>query len=122
MHTQATEAIRAYFTLQCCWLNNEEVYLEKGCLECGSAASYLIYYTNSAIQKMLLNFIGKYSCKMGRNNDLMDIPFFAADYEFFLQDLENQVNLYAREFQELPRQIAFEQIDSIFELSHALAC
>lgn len=41
--TLGTEAIRAFFTVQCCWLNNEEIYLEKGCLHCGSAATYLIY-------------------------------------------------------------------------------
>lgn len=28
--TLATEAIRTFFNLQCCWLNNEEIYLEKG--------------------------------------------------------------------------------------------
>lgn len=28
--TLGTEAIRAFFTVQCCWLNNEEIYLEKG--------------------------------------------------------------------------------------------
>ena len=27
--TLGTEAIRAFFTVQCCWLNNEEIYLEK---------------------------------------------------------------------------------------------
>ncbi|MBJ7436161.1 MAG: hypothetical protein JHC54_10600, partial [Acinetobacter sp.] len=47
--TLGTEAIRAFFTVQCCWLNNEEIYLEKGCLHCGSAATYLIYYTNPHI-------------------------------------------------------------------------
>ena len=59
--TLATEAIRAFFTLQCCWLNNEEIYLEKGCLHCGSAATYLIYFTNTPIQNLLLNFIKKYN-------------------------------------------------------------
>ena len=42
MDTLGTEAIRAFFTLQCCWFNNEEIYLEQGCLDCGSAATYLI--------------------------------------------------------------------------------
>ena len=51
--TLGTEAIRAFFTVQCCWLNNEEIYLEKGCLHCGSAATYLIYYTNPHIQHAL---------------------------------------------------------------------
>lgn len=27
--TLGTEAIRAFFTVQCCWLNNEEIYLKK---------------------------------------------------------------------------------------------
>ena len=57
--TLGTEAIRAFFTVQCCWLNNEEIYLEKGCLHCGSAATYLIYYTNPHIQKLMLAFIKK---------------------------------------------------------------
>ena len=54
-----TEAIRAFFTLQCCWLNSEEIYLEKGCTHCGSAATYLIYFTNSPIQKLMLQLISK---------------------------------------------------------------
>ncbi|WP_171407636.1 hypothetical protein [Acinetobacter tianfuensis] len=53
---------------------------------------------------------------------MLDIPFFAAEYEFFLQDLENQINLYARQFQHVPRQTAFENAESIFERSHAIAC
>ncbi len=48
MHTLGTGAIRAFFTLQCCWLNNEEIYLEQGCIaDCSSAATYLIYHTNT---------------------------------------------------------------------------
>ena len=122
MHTLATEAIRAFFTLHCCWLNNEEVYLEQGCLDCGAAATYLIYYTNSDIQKMMLNFIAKYRCAINRRHDLLDVPFFAADYEFFLQDLELQINRYACAHQEQIRHCAFESLDSIFERNHAVAC
>ena len=64
--TLGTEAIRAFFTVQCCWLNNEEIYLEKGCLHCGSAATYLIYYTNPHIQK--LGGVSKSMLKQSRLN------------------------------------------------------
>ena len=82
-----TEAIRAFFTLQCCWLNSEEIYLEKGCTHCGSAATYLIYFTNPSIQKLLLQFIGKYQCHFTRKMDLLDLPDFEEQYNNFLQIL-----------------------------------
>ena len=88
MHTLGTEAIRAFFTLQCCWLNNEEIYLEQGCPDCSSAATYLIYHTNTHIQKHLLKFIEKYRCHQARRNDLLDLDFFQKDYEDFLHILE----------------------------------
>lgn len=122
MDTLGTEAIRAFFTLQCCWLNNEEVYLEQGCLKCGSAATYLIYHTNPHIQKRLLKFIEKYRCHQARRDDLLDLDFFEKDYEDFLQILENEVNFYARLHHDIPRHIQFEDVDSIFERAHAMAC
>ena len=45
--TQGTEALRAMMTLRQCWFEHEEIYLHQGCLHCGSAATYLIYFTNS---------------------------------------------------------------------------
>ncbi|WP_171499948.1 hypothetical protein [Acinetobacter bereziniae] len=120
--TLATEAIRAFFTLQCCWLNNEEIYLEKGCLHCGSAATYLIYFTNTPIQNLLLNFIQKYNCHHSRKLDLLDLLDFEEQYNDFLQILENAVNSYACQYQNLPRALAFEQVDSIFEREAAVAC
>lgn len=120
--TLATEAIRAFFTLQCCWLNNEEIYLEKGCLHCGSAATYLIYFTNTPIQNLLLNFIQKYNCHHSRKLDLLDLLDFEEQYNDFLQILENAVNIYACQYQNRPRVLAFEQVDSIFEREAAVAC
>ncbi len=120
--TLATEAIRAFFTLQCCWLNNEEIYLEKGCLHCGSAATYLIYFTNTSIQNLLLNFIQKYNCHHSRKLDLLDLLDFEEQYNDFLQILENAVNSYACQYQNRPRALAFEQVDSIFEREAAVAC
>ncbi len=83
MDTLGTEAIRAFFTLQCCWLNNEEVYLEQGCLKCGSAATYLIYHTNPHIQKRLLKFIEKYRCHQARRDDLLDLDFLKKTMKTF---------------------------------------
>lgn len=121
-HSLGTEAIRAYFTLQCCWLNNEEIYLEKGCVHCGSAATYLIYFTHKHIQTLLLDFISKYPCNSSMRFDLMDLPEFEEDYNNFLQILEKEVNFYARQNHDVPREIEFEQIDSIFERAYARAC
>ena len=120
--TQGTEAIRAFFTLQACWSNNEEIYLEKGCQHCGSAATYLIYYTNPHIQKLILNFIQQYNCFLSKGLDFLDLPDFEEHYNHFLQVLEKEVNFYARQHHELNRHFAFEELDSIFERSYSLAC
>ncbi|NWK73333.1 hypothetical protein D9K79_01815 [Acinetobacter cumulans] len=117
-----TEAIRAFFTLQCCWLNSEEVYLEKGCTHCGSAATYLIYFTNVHIQKLMLQFIQQYQCHLSQRMDLLDLHHFATDYNQFLNTLENEINFYARTHHELPRTQAFEEIESIFERPYSRAC
>ena len=117
-----TEAIRAFFTLQCCWLNSEEVYLEKGCTHCGSAATYLIYFTNTHIQKLMLKFITQYNCHLSKGMDLLDLHDFETHYNDFLQVLENEINSYARKHHAIPRKQAFEEIDSIFERSYSLAC
>ena len=120
--TLATEAIRTFFTLQCCWLNSEEIYLEKGCTHCGAAATYLIYYTNSHIQKMMLEFIEKYNCHLSKGWDLLDLHDFEEQYNDFLQLLEKEVNFYARQHHDIARPFAFEALDSIFERPFALAC
>lgn len=120
--TLATEAIRAFFTLQCCWLNDEEMYLEGSCQHCGSAATYLIYFTNPAIQKLLLSFIAKYNCIHNKYTDLLDLPEFEKNYNFFLQQLESEVNCYARQTQHVIRKISFENIHSIFGRVSAIAC
>ncbi|MDO4223245.1 MAG: hypothetical protein Q4D05_04355 [Acinetobacter sp.] len=120
--TLATEAIRAFFTLQCCWLNNDEIYLEKGCLHCGSAASYLIYYTNREVQDLMLDFIGRFNCVHVERMDLLDLEFFSETYENFLAQLEDAINRYACEVQSTPCSIQFEQVESIFERPYAMAC
>lgn len=120
--TLATEAIRAFFTLQCCWLNNEEIYLEKGCLHCGSAATYLIYYTNREIQTLMLDFIKQHNCVHAERMDLRDIVCFNDKYEQFLQILEIAVNQYARSANHLPLTLKFEEVESIFERTYAVAC
>lgn len=119
-NTLGTEAIRAFFTLQCCWLNNEEVYLEQGCLHCGSAATYLIFYTNRYIQHLMLSFIQRYRC--ANRFDVRDLDDFEQDYEKFLQKLEYEVNLYARSVQHEVSTMCFEQVDSIFEHPADIAC
>lgn len=122
LENMGTEAIRAFFTLQCCWLNSEEIYLEKGCEHCGSAATYLIYFTNQHIQKLMLAFIQKYNCYLSKQLDFLDLPDFEKSYNDFLQIMENEVNFYARKHHEIPRTLAFEEIDSIFERSFRMAC
>ncbi|OTG64208.1 hypothetical protein [Acinetobacter silvestris] len=117
-----TEAIRAFFTLQCCWRNSEEIYLEKGCQHCGSAATYLIYFTNIHIQKLMLQFIQQYNCHLSKGLDLLDLHGFEASYNGFLQILENEVNFYARRHYDVRSDVAFEQIESIFERSFRMAC
>lgn len=120
--TLATEAIRAFYTLQCCWLNSEEIYIEKGCLHCGAAATYLIYYTSRHIQDLMLNFIEKYSCHFSVRFDLLDLEHFQDDYEQFLEHLEKEISFYARRHHEDLRNINFESVDSIFERSVRIAC
>ena len=120
--TLGTEAIRAFFTLQCCWLNNEEIYLEQGCLHCGSAATYLIYFTQPPIQKLMLDFIAQYNCYSARRLDLLDLHDFEQNYNDFLQTLESAVNFYARQHQDIPRNLAFESVESIFERRFSMAC
>lgn len=120
--TLATEAIRAFYTLQCCWLNSEEIYIEKGCLHCGAAATYLIYYTSRHIQDLMLNFIEKYSCHFSVRFDLLDLEGFQDDYEQFLEHLEKEISFYARRHHEDLRNINFESVDSIFERSVRIAC
>ena len=120
-HTLGAEAIRAFYTLQCCWMNNEEIYLEQGCLHCGSAATYLIYCTDRHIQSLMLDFIAKYSCHNSKTDDLLDLECFEYDYNHFLESLEMAVNQYARQHQTSSDK-AFEQIDSIFERSYSVAC
>src|SRR5690606_6204151 len=122
MDTLGTEAIRAFFTVQCCWFNNEEIYLEKGCAHCGSAATYLIYYTNSHIQRHLLKFIDKYYCHLVQRQDLRDLEHFPEEYENFLEILESEVNFYARQHHDIPRERCFEQVESVFEHPYAVAC
>lgn len=120
--TLATEAIRAFFTLQCCWLNSEEIYLEQGCLHCGSAATYLIYFTYAPIQKLMLDFIQKYNCHNSKKSDLLDLLDFEQNYNDFLQVLESAVNSYARQYQNHACHLAFESVESIFEREAAIAC
>lgn len=120
--TLATEAIRAFFTLQCCWLNSEEIYLEQGCLHCGSAATYLIYFTHAPIQKLMLDFIQKYNCHNSKKSDLLDLLDFEQNYNDFLQVLESAVNSYARQYQNHACHLAFETVESIFEREAAIAC
>lgn len=117
-----TETIRAFFTVQCCWFNNEEIYLEKGCRHCGSAATYLIYYTDQHIQRQMLKFINQYNCHLSKGLDLLDLPDFQEKYNDFLEILENHVNFYARKHYEFPCEFTFEQVDSIFERTFSMAC
>jgi hypothetical protein len=119
--TLGAEAIRAFYTLQCCWMNNEEIYLEQGCLHCGSAATYLIYCTNRSVQSLMLDFIAKYNCHNSKTHDLLDLEHFAEDYDHFLENLETAVNQYARQHQSICNQL-FEQLDSIFERCYSVAC
>ncbi len=122
LDTLGTEAIRAFFTVQCCWLNNEEIYLEKGCLHCGSPATYLIYYTNPHIQKLMLAFIKKYHCVLSREQDLLDLPDLKMTTTPSYKLLSTKYNFYARLHHDIIRPFAFETVDSIFERRYALAC
>ncbi len=121
-HNLATEAIRAFFTLQYHWLNNEETYLQKQDSHCGSAATYLIYFTNRQIQNLILNFVSKYSCHSLQYPDLLDLESFGPDYEYLLQMLELEVNQYAKQHFLEPCDSKFESIRSIFNPEHRLFC
>ncbi|KJV39429.1 hypothetical protein [Acinetobacter brisouii] len=119
--TQGTEALRAMMTLRQCWFEHEEIYLHQGCLHCGSAATYLLYFTDRDIQKQMLDFIGRYNCNHSKHLDLLDFSHFQDDYELFLSQLEQCVIHYAFAHQQ-PRQLAFEQVESIFEREFHRAC
>ncbi|MBF7685583.1 hypothetical protein I2F17_07110 [Acinetobacter sp. B10A] len=121
-NTQGTEATRAMKTLRQCWEQNEEIYINKGCLHCGSAATYLIYFTNREIQNTMLDFIHKYNCNHESRFDLLDIQHFPADYEQILKTLEQHVQAYAQQHQRQPCSLHFEQVKSIFEHEFNLAC
>lgn len=122
-NTQGTEAIRAMATLRQCWTSNEEIYINKGCLHCGAAATYLIYFTNRNIQNSMLNFIQKYNCNRTDRFDLLDIEYFASDYECILTILEQQIIAYAATtYSQQKRSICFEDVSSIFERELNMAC
>ncbi|WOE30993.1 MULTISPECIES: hypothetical protein [unclassified Acinetobacter] len=120
--TQGTEAIRAIITLRKCWFEQEEIYLNQGCLHCGSAATYLLYFTNRKIQQLLLNFIERYNCNPTLNFDFLDLHDFALQYDQLLSELERLVIHYSFGQTQQPRQQCFEAIDSIFERPYAGLC
>lgn len=120
--TQGTEAIRAMITLRKCWFENEEIYLNQGCLHCGSAATYLIYFTDRKIQQLLLKFIGQYNCNAKLNFDFLDIESFSSQYETLLSQLESLVIHYSFSRTQQPRTQCFEDIESIFERPYAGLC
>ncbi|GAB3051717.1 hypothetical protein GCM10027155_17440 [Acinetobacter apis] len=121
-HTLGTEAIRAMVTLRTCWSLDEEIYINQGCLHCGSAATYLIYFTNSSIQKLMLDFIATYNCNAAGRFDLLDLCSFEDDYNLFLSTLEQHVIHYAFQERYSKRSLAFESVQSIFERSFHPAC
>ncbi|HRM15507.1 MAG TPA: hypothetical protein PLX05_07730 [Acinetobacter parvus] len=112
--TQGAEALRAMITLRQCWHEHNEIYLNQGCLHCGSAATYLIYFSDRDIQKLMLNFIARFSCHLYPQFDFLDLEGFDTDYQQLLNQLENLVISYAFS-QHQPRRLAFEQVESIFE-------
>lgn len=114
-HTLGTEAIRAMTTLRTCWSLDEEIYINKGCLHCGSAATYLIYFTNRQIQTLMLDFIQTYSCNQTGRFDLLDLASFETDYSTFLSQLEKQVIQYAFKQNDKKITLRFESVQSIFE-------
>lgn len=120
-HTQGTEALRAMMTLRQCWFEHEEIYIHQGCLNCGSAATYLLYFTDRGIQNQLLQFIARHNCNHSKHLDLLDFSHFQQDYELFLSQLEQTVIHYAFTHQQ-PRSLAFEQVASIFEREVHSAC
>lgn len=122
IETQGTEAIRAMITLRKCWYENDEIYLNQGCLHCGSAATYLIYFTNRNIQKLMLDFIGHYNCNAKLNFDFLDIENFSEQYEHFLSQLERSVIQYSFGKTQQKKTQDFENIESIFERSYTAVC
>ncbi|OTG88151.1 hypothetical protein B9T31_01120 [Acinetobacter sp. ANC 4558] len=120
--TKGTEAIRAMITLRQCWFENEEIYLNQGCLHCGSAATYLIYFTNRKIQQLMLDFIGQYNCNFQLSFDFLDIPNFEKAYEILLSRLERLVINYSFTQTQSHRSHSFETIDSIFERPYTGLC
>ena len=119
--TQGTEALRAMITLRQCWQENHEIYLSAGCLDCGSAASYLIYFTNRDIQNLMLDFIACYACQISPKTDFLDLEGFVSRYQQLLNQLEHLVIGYTFRHQQ-PRTLAFEQVESIFERPSQLYC
>ena len=113
--TQGSEALRAMITLRQCWYENDEIYLSQGCLDCGSAASYLIYFTNREIQNLMLDFIARFSCRISSKFDLLDLEGFETHYQQVLNQLEKLVIAYAFRQQHQPRRLVFEEVESIFE-------
>ncbi len=122
IETQGTEAIRAMITLRKCWFENDEIYLNQGCLHCGSAATYLIYFTNRKVQKLMLDFIGHYNCNAKLNFDFLDIKNFPEQYEQFLSQLERLVIQYSFGKTQQKKTQSFEDIESIFERSYNAVC
>ena len=122
IETQGTEAIRAMITLRKCWFENDEIYLNQGCLHCGSAATYLIYFTNRKVQKLMLDFIGHYNCNAQLNFDFLDIKNFPEQYEQFLSQLERLVIQYSFGKTQQKKTQSFEDIESIFERSYNAVC
>lgn len=120
--TLGTEAIRAFFTLRSCLVNHKDTYLEHGCTHCGSAATYLIYQTNTHIQKIIFELVGKYRCQHHQPYDLMKFPVSVDDQYKFLNILQHEVNFYARLHHDIDRIQRFENLPSIFERSYATAC
>ena len=120
--TQGTEAIRAMITLRQCWFENEEIYLNQGCLHCGSAATYLIYFTNRKVQELILEFIGRYNCNPKLNFDFLDVHNFEQEYEILLSRLERLVIHYSFSQTQNTRTQRFEDIESIFERPYAGLC
>lgn len=120
IETQGSEAMNAMIALRQCWYEHEEIYLNQGCLHCGSAATYLIYFTNRTIQKVMLEFIAKYNCNHPKRLDLLDIDHFAQDYENMLSQLESHVIHYSFSQHNQPKKQSFYDVISIFERAYAV--
>ena len=122
LETQGTEAIRAMITLRKCWYENNEIYLNQGCLHCGSAATYLIYFTNRKVQNLMLDFIGQFNCNPKLNFDFLDLEDFPEKYEHFLSQLERAVIQYSFGRTQCSKTQSFEDIESIFERTYSGMC